>query len=409
MIRRAGNIKMALQSMRSAKWRSFLTMLGVIVGVLSVVTTVSLGEGIKQQITNVNKDRGQDLITIMSGSRVERDDSGKITEVLPVFNVGANLSDLDYKNIAASDQIAQTAPLARITGETKSDFASYQPTVIATSRDLPKLLNQSIAYGGFFTDSRNDEDSAVIGTRVAEQLFGENVPMGKSFEFRDKTFIVRGIFDDFPRGGLLPFQDDYNNTVFIPYDTGRELAPSSLPIDQILARPKDGIPVSQATSSLRARLLAAHSNQEDFTVLTQDELLLVAGRLLNLLTTFIAAVASISIIVGGIGIMNIMFVLVTERTREIGVRKAVGATTRQIMNQFLTEALIVSLLGGFMGIILSLLTNFLFRVFTDLQPVITLPIIGFAILISALVGVIFGATPAIKAARQDPIDSLRYE
>lgn len=409
MMRRAGNMRMALQSIRSARWRSFLTMLGVIIGVMSVVLVVSLGEGVKQQLRAQSQQRGDDLITITSGQRVVRDSDGQIVEVKTLVTPGTSLGDLDYRTIAGHDSVDKIAPLARINGISKYKDNSYEATIYATTSDLPQLLGQDLAYGGFFADKAAETDSAVIGPRVAENLFGENVPTGKSFTVRDKTFIVRGIFDEFNTQGSLPLSNDYNNVIFIPYTAGREMVSSNIVVDQILVKPKPEFAVGASATGLRQQLRELHAGQEDFTVLTQAEMLRVADSMLNLVTTFISAVASISLVVGGIGIMNIMFVLVTERTREIGVRKAVGATTRQILTQFLTEAVVVSLIGGLIGVLASILANFLMRVFSDLQPVITWPVIAGAMLMALAVGVVFGVVPALKAASQDPIESLRYE
>ena len=409
MIGRHGNTKIALQSLKAFKWRSFLTMLGVIIGVVSVVTTVSLGEGVKQQIRSQGQERGQDLITVLPGQRVERDKNGVVTEVHSNLLTASTLNEADYRTVERSAGINKSAPIAQVIGLVESNGEKFRGNVIATSEHLPDLLNQPLAYGEFFDDADMDDDYAVIGTGVAEKLFKENVPMGKSFTLRGETFIVRGIFDEFPQSSPLAIDLNYNDAIFIPYDVGRELMGGTISIQQVLAKPKNPAAVRNTAARVRTDLLKAHAEQEDFTVLTQDETLLVASSVLNLLTAMIAAIAAISLFVGGIGIMNIMFVSVTERTREIGIRKAVGATNRQILGQFLTEAAILGLAGGVIGVLFSVLINFLLRVLTDLQPVITLPVVGIAIGMAWLVGIIFGVTPALRAARKDPIDALRYE
>lgn len=404
-----GNIKLARQSIRSSRWRSFLTMLGVIIGVLSVVTIVSLGEGVKQQIRQQGFHRGQDLVTVLPGQRVERDAKGKVTKVNPTLGSSTVLNETDYRTVQKVPGVGKTAPIATVIGRGETDETTHQGPIIATVGSLPELLNQKLAYGAFFGENEVDTNYAVMGSKVAQDLFKENVPMGKSFTIRGHAFVVRGIFDDFPAAGPLSLDNDYNNAIFVPYDVGRELMGGAISIQQILVKPEDKGAAADMASDIRTALLASHGQQEDFTVLTQPETLLVASSLLNLLTATISAIAAISLVVGGIGIMNIMFVAVTERTREIGVRKAVGATNRQIMNQFLTEATILSLMGGLIGVILSLVLNFLLRVLTHLEPVITLPIMGIAVLVSVFVGILFGVTPALRAARKDPIEALRYE
>jgi putative ABC transport system permease protein len=161
--------------------------------------------------------------------------------------------------------------------------------------------------------------------------------------------------------------------------------------------------------AIHAALLKNHGGQEDFTVLKQDESLAVANTILNLITGLIAGIAAISLIVGGIGIMNIMLVSVIERTREIGIRKAIGATNRQILSQFMVESLVLSVVGAILGVLISIMVNYLIRIATTLTPVITLPIMVISVAVSIMVGLIFGITPALKAARKDPIEALRYE
>ena len=175
-----------------------------------------------------------------------------------------------------------------------------------------------------------------------------------------------------------------------------------------MAESKDKNP-KEASSDINSTLTGLHGGQADFAVLTQTETLELTNRTLAVGTSFVAGIAAISLIVGGIGIMNIMFVGVTERTREIGVRKSLGATNRQIYSQFLTESTIISLVGGILGVAVGLLTNFLLAIFTPLVPVATLQIIILAVFVACAVGIIFGTAPAVKAARKDPIQSLRYE
>ena len=278
--------------------------------------------------------------------------------------------------------------------------------MIGAPAGVPEVLNQELAYGTFYENADANKDSAVIGKRVAERFFQENVPIGKSFEFRGRNFVVRGVFDEFPASPLAPAAD-YNNAIFIPYNTSREVAGGQTHIYQILLKPSNPDMAAQLSEDVRSSLRASRGGQEDFTVLRQDENISLADSLLTLLTTMIAAVAAVSLIVGGIGIMNVMLVSVTERTHEIGIRKAVGATNQQILSQFLLEAAVLSFVGGIVGVFMAVIVNYLLRIFTDIQPVITLPIVIAATLVSLLVGIIFGITPALRAARKDPIEALR--
>ncbi len=400
---------MALAAIGAARWRSFLTMLGVIIGVTSVVTIVSLGEGVKHQLTGQIKHAGADLITIRGGRLATRDSSGKIAKVnlLDLF-AGVNLSDADYQTVQKIPDLSVVAPFAAVPGVPKSSDGQRGSgaSIVATNNQGAQALNQNVIYGAFFEERDNDSPVAVIGKRVAEDLFKENVPIGKSFELRGQKLTVRGIFQEFEASPLTPGVD-YNNAIFIPYTYAKQLAGGSLQPYQILVRPAKGQSVAQTADKLTSALTAAHGGQTDFTVLQAQDNIELAGSALNLLTSLVSAIAGISLFVGGIGIMNIMLVAVSERTHEIGIRKSVGATNQQILNQFLIEAVVLSGTGGILGVLASLLVNYLLRIFTPLQPVITLPIMGVAVLVALAVGVFFGITPALKAARKDPIEALR--
>ncbi len=401
------NLKLAIESLKSSKWRSFMTMLGVIVGVASVVTVVSIGEGVKHQISEQINQLGPDLITIRSGKVVNRNAAGEITgyNVLGILASGT-LTEKDWQGIQENKDVRLTVPMNIVPGVLKTvDQGSYgDGVVIGAPAGVPEVLGQELAYGSFYKNE--SKDTAVIGTRVAERLFKENVPIGKSFEFRGRNFTVRGVFNEFAESPLTP-TIDYNNAVFIPYETSKEATGGLVNIFQILIKPVDPNNTEAVAASIQANLKGARAGQEDFTVLKQQENLELASSLLNLLTTMITAVAGVSLFVGGIGIMNIMLVSVSERTREIGIRKAIGATNQQILSQFLLESAVISVVGGMVGVLLSVVANYCLRIFTDIEPVITMPIVFIAVGVSLAVGIIFGITPAVRAARKDPIAALR--
>ena len=405
-----GNIKMAWASLRASKWRSFLTMLGVIIGVASVVTIVSLGEGVKKQVVGQINQLGADLITVRPGKIVRRDARGNITGVslLAAFSSNA-LSESDYQTIKKSPGVQATVPFSLINGVAKYDDREFDSGfIIASTQDVPSVINQKVQYGNFFSDADQNKNFAVIGRRVADELFKENVPIGKSLEIRGQTFVVQGIFEEFQNAPLSP-NSDLNSAIFIPYGTAKQLTNNQTQIVQVLVKPKDPKQIKSTVSSIQSALTKAHGGQNDVTVLRQDENLAITNRVLNLFTSLITGVAAISLLVGGIGIMNIMTVSVSERTKEIGVRKAVGATNRQIRNQFMVEAAVLSLVGGVLGVVASLIMNFGLRIFTNLQPVITWPIMIIAVAVATAVGMFFGVAPAMKAAHKDPIESLRAE
>ncbi len=405
------NARMALSSIRSNKTRSLLTMVGIIIGVSSVILTVSLGEGIRRQIVNSSTASNDQLVTVQSGAIAHRDEDGNITGVNYLAALGSNtLTPADYESIKKLSEVGTVVPLSTVSGlPTNFDEEPYrEATIIATTSDLPTILGQKVLYGGFFSDANSGRNSVVIGKRVAEELFGENVPLGKLITIRGQDFVVGGIFDEF-RTNPISAVTDLNKAVFISYPTAKALLETDPSIYQFLILPQSGVTPSQLAAATRTQLLKNHGQQEDFTVLQASETDQVARYAVTSASAFIAGIAAISLLVGGIGIMNIMFVSVTERTREIGVRKSLGATNRQIYSQFLTEAAVLSLVGGIIGVGVAVFGNIVVRLVSDLEPVITWQIVVLAVGVSAVVGVVFGTAPAVKAASQDPIESLRYE
>lgn len=404
MIGRMGNYRIAVESLRSNKWRSLLTMLGIIIGVVSVVTTVSLGEGARRGIIDQIDQSGSDLITVRPGEAVSANNQS--TNLFATTYSGT-LSENDYATVDDVPGVKHVVPFSYVSNTVAKDNKVFsEGLVIGTTAALPQVLGQELVYGAFFNNDEPQRNAAVIGQHVAERLFGENVPIGKSMSVRGKQFVVRGIFEEFDTSPLAP-NSNYNSAVFIQYDVAKELTGDS-DIYQMLVRPTDRNQTAAVAEGIRAALRNLHAGHDDFTVLEQKDKLADANKVLTTLTGFVAGIAAISLIVGGIGILNIMLVSVTERTHEIGIRKAIGATNRQIMNQFLTEAMILSISGGFMGIVLSLFSNYMIRILTNLTPVLTWPIVVIAFGVSVLVGIVFGVTPALTAARKRPIEALRH-
>jgi len=405
----SGNYRLAFTRVRSAKWQSVLTMFGIIVGIVSVVTAVSLGEGIKRQVVGQVSKSGGSLITVRPGNFIRRDASGTITKVntAQAYGFGSgSLSESDIKVLNDVRGVRDVVPLNLLyTGLTTQDGKYDDGFVLGTDSIFPDVMKQEVAYGSYFSDGEESRQLAVIGKRVAEQLFKENIPIGQSFTIRGEEFIVRGVFDEF---GSAPLGQgiDLNKAVFVPRPALKNLTGDAAPLAQILVRPE-----KQANSDMVQRittaLAKAHGSQQDFSVLRQEENVLVASDTLTLLTRLVASIAAISLLVGGIGIMNIMLASISDRTREIGIRKAVGATNRQIRNQFMAEAVVLGLLGGILGVISSFAVSFIIRVSTNFHPVITWPVIALAVAVALVTGIIFGTIPAVKAARKDPIEALR--
>lgn len=404
------NFRLASQSIRTSKGRSFMTMLGIIVGVTSVITTVSLGEGVKQQVTSQVQKLGRSTITIRPGRVLNRDANGVISGVNVASSLGVSaLTEQDYQAVMRTNGVDKSVPLSIVSGVVNVEDKEYgDAAVIGTNQDFPDVIKQKVEYGDFYQLNDQGKQVAVIGPKVAEQLFQENVPIGKTFSFRGEEFVIRGVFEQFASNPLLPGVD-FNNTIFIPDVTARAITNNTTQIFQIFVEPGDPDQRDQVVNNLRETIKTTHGGQEDFTILTQEETLQAAATIVSSLTGLVAGIAAISLLVGGVGVMNIMLVSVTERTQEIGIRKAIGASNRQILQEFLAEAVVLSLAGGVIGVVVAFAVNFLFRVLTSLNPVITPLVVGLAVAVALIVGIIFGVAPALKAARKDPIEALRHQ
>lgn len=402
------NLRMAVASIRASRLRSFLTLLGVIIGVFSVVTSVSLANGVKQQVVNETNKLGNDVLTIRPGRPVSKDSKGLVSEV-NIFGpstTGAILNEKDLDVLNKNSHLGQVVPLNLVSGEPFFQGRSYADAIIiGTNSGLPAMLNQEIEFGGFFGDTDSSKKVAVIGPNVAEKLFGEIVPIGQTFRIRGQDFVVQGVFEK-NKTASVSQGIDFNNSIFIPYLAAKEVSGVAQSYE-ILVRADDVKNIDATEASVREDLKANHGGQEDFTIFQSGDTQAVTGSVLDLITKMVGGIAIISMLVGGIGIMDIMLVSVSERTREIGIRKAVGATSHQIRKQFLLEATVLSVWGALIGIVVSVIFNIILRIVSNLQPVIPWKVAALSVLASVFLGVIFGTAPAIKASRKDPIDALR--
>lgn len=385
-------------------------MLGVIIGVASVITVVAIGEGIKEQVNRQIHSYDKNLITVRPAQLQAATATGnQALNLISGLNVTTPLTAKDVAAVAKAKGVSASAPLAIATGDAKSEQGTYSDGfVIGTSPALPNLINQSLAYGGFLSEDDMGGNYAVLGEHAADRLFDTDVPLGYSFTFRGETFLVRGIFNKFTTTPLSQ-QADFNNAIFIPYDVAQRLTKNNAPTYAILARPDAAAQSQQTIAAVRSSLTQTHGGSGDFEVLSGNQNLTSSETILDLLTRLIAGAAAISLLVGGIGIMNVMLVSVAERMHEIGIRKAVGATNRQILSQFLIESSLLTLAGGIIGIMVSGLIIVGLRVTTNLQPILDWHIVLIATGVSLIVGIVFGTVPAIKAARKDPIEALRAE
>lgn len=403
-----GHIRAGIESVRSNKLRSFWTMVGIVIGVTSVISIVAIGQGIKKQIGGQIHNLGANIITVRSAQLHAGSSSGPFGD-LTGFSFSAPLTQKDISTVSHAPAVSAIAPLTLVSGTASADNGVYKPAfVIGTSPDLPSLLNQSIAYGSFFGYDDIAGNVAVIGQNVANAMFNENVPLGRTLNFHGQSFIVQGIFNQFTSDPLSQ-QADLNDAIFIPEDVAQSLTNNTAPTYEIFARADSVADTRIASENIRNSLDYAHGGNGGFAVATANQNLASSSGILDLMTKLIAGVAAISLLVAGIGIMNVMLVSVSERMHEIGIRKAVGATNRQIMVQFMVEAGLLSLVGGLIGIALAYIIVVSIRTLTNLQPYISWEVVVIATGVSLLVGIVFGTVPAIKASRKDPIDALRAE
>jgi putative ABC transport system permease protein len=399
----SGNFRTSIASLRESRWRTTFTMMGIIIGISSVVTVVSLGEGLKQQITGQINQLGPNVLTVRPGKLTSTGGLGGLYS----FLAPSTLTTGDVASLNHVHGVNNVAPIEFVASTVKDDTSELDNVFVAgTTANLGEVLHQKVAYGGFFLDGQDPDNFAVIGSDIATKLFGEFNPVGETMHINGQDFVVHGVFSR-STGSLLSLsQADLNSSIFIPTTAAEVLTKGRTNILQVFVQLQ---PHSNIDGSVKRinNVISKNHGANDFTVLKHDQLLGVSDQLVNSATGFISGIAAISLLVGGIGIMNILLVSVSERTREIGIRKAIGATNRQIMNQFLTEGLVLSIGGGVIGIGVSYLINLLLRLYSGWKPVISLPILLLAVGVSVAAGVIFSLAPALKASRKDPIDALR--
>lgn len=377
------------------KIRTFLTMLGVIIGVFAVVSLVSLVKGFQNYITDQFSALGSDMIWVMPGM-VSFDQGGGEP------NYASNKLDLKHIDLIkryAGDTFTEISPMVRVPKIVKYKTKSYTASLTGGTEKMIDILNVQLDKGRFFTKSEHDTKSRVVvlGKFVVDELFLTKDPIGEQVKIDGISFEVVGTVKE--------WGPNFDDRLFIPNTTIK----NSLGIDRftaILVKVKSGQDIESVVRDVKLAV-RRDLKEDDFTVMSQKDILSSVNSILNVLSISLAAIAGISLFVGGIGIMNIMLVSVTERTREIGLRKALGATSRDIMLQFMTESIVISILGGLLGLLLAWLSTLAIRFFIRAEVPWWSVLLAFGF--SLFVGVAFGTYPAISAAKKDPIEALRYE
>jgi len=434
------NIKLAVKAIWGKKIRSFLTMLGVIIGVFAIVLLAGIGEGVKSEVTGQIEGLGSNLLFLMpganggpggggggpmaSGIAFAPEDVEIIEEiegvkyVVPVTMIPLPISN--SKPVIPSEMTAeQIQASAETTSESESMFEQSSLIAMATTIDAEFAFTGDVfsgaEYGRMFTEQEYDDADkvAVLLSGALKELY-PNVTasevVGTKIYIGKEEFEVVGTVesDSEEESGVFGGGQELSNIVIVPLTAAHEIMDSDS-INQIAVTIEEADKVDAVKEEIRLALLEAHEGVEDFSMMTQEELLSMFDQILGVLTTMLGGIAAISLLVGGIGVMNIMLVSVTERTKEIGLRKAIGASGADILVQFLVEAIFLTFLGGAIGIGLAYTGGLIMDAQWGLAAVITIQSILLAFSFTTLIGIFFGVAPAIRAARLDPIDALKYE
>ncbi|TEB13745.1 ABC transporter permease [Pelotomaculum propionicicum] len=399
------NYEVALNGIKANKMRSSLTMLGIIIGVAAVIIMISVGQGASKRISDQISSMGSNLLMIYSGS------SGG-----PMRGASGSVNSLtldDAEAIGELDQVANSVPELSTSGNVQYGNQTWTSTVDGTTPEMQEIKQWTLSSGSYFSDEdvTNVSMVAVIGSTVAENLFSSGTdPVGQSITINKLTFKVVGVLNS--KGAAMMGQDQ-DDIIYVPITTVQLRMVGSKYVRTINVQAASENSMSYVQSNveelLRQRHRISDTEEDDFNVRNLTSVLEAMETATGTMTMLLASVAAVSLLVGGIGIMNIMLVSVTERTREIGLRMAVGATESNILNQFLVESLVLCLAGGVLGILTGVVGAKLISKFAGWNTYITMYSILLSAGFSAVIGVFFGYYPAKKAAGLDPIEALRFE
>ena len=399
-------LRIAFKALGRNKMRTALTMLGMIIGVAAVIAMVAMGTGAQAQIEEQIKSAGTNMLTVFPGSI-------NMGGVRGGMGTSSRLTPDDAEALRDLPEVEFVSEVVGTRTQVIYGNQNWQTSIQGVNIDLPNIRSWPVKYGAFFApeDVRAAAKVCVLGSNVSDNLFGEEVdPTDQQIRVRNQIFRVLGVMTSKGAGAGGMSQDDQ---VFTPYTTVMKKLSGQQFINQILVstRTPDEIQMAQADilQTMRTRHELAPGDPDDVTVQTQDDIVALRTQQTQTMTTLLAGIAGVSLVVGGIGIMNIMLVSVTERTREIGLRLAIGARGFDVLLQFLIEAIVISVVGGSVGIALGYVVSEGLKYYNNLPTLVPLNSVVIAVGFSAFVGIFFGFYPARKAAGLDPIEALRFE
>lgn len=381
------SIKMAFKSIRSNKLRSVLTMLGIIIGVSSVIILVSIAQGSSKNITSQINQLGKNLLTVNT------------------YSTDLELTDDTISQLGKLSGVKAVSPIVSGRVNVRKDRTTSQVSVIGTNASYSDVRDTKVSRGRFITDLDIEyrQKIAVLGSETAETFFGVNNPVGEYIQLNGNSYKVVGVLAS--KGSSLGQSGD--NVVIVPLSTGQLLA-GSTSISTVYLQGKSESQMNFVMNEVKMKLAALFPGKSnDYGVTNQQDVMDTMSSVTNTMTMLLGGIASISLLVGGIGIMNIMLVSVSERTKEIGIRKAIGAKRKDILLQFLIESVVLSAMGGMIGILLGLGCGKMVSTFMNMSISFSAPVILYSFLFSLIVGVVFGVFPANKASKLNPIQALR--
>ena len=395
----------AYQTLRRNRARTILTTLGIAIGIASVTCILAISSGVSQMIGGQIEQFDGRLAVIRPGIQT-RDPNALTNPIAQQSFSTSTLTEADVQAITGMANVDAVVPLMTIDGTLKFNDRSVKDNVVlATTPTFADLSGLKMKSGQFLGDETGNS-TAVIGEQLATELFDTDQPIGQIFTMRGEKFTVIGVIKK--SNNPINYNNvDLNHAVIVSFERGKLFHQGRSQIQQIDVLANTPNALTTVTRDARTKLLAQHLGEEDFTITTGTDITKASNQLFTAITGVLTAIAAISLFVGGIGIMNIMLVGVAERTREIGIRKAVGASHHTIVTQFLIESLLMSLLGGVIGYLLGYLLAFIISVFLYFAPAFTWTTAVIALAMAVVVGVFFGMYPALKASRKNTIESLR--